>query len=373
MSNSEFPDSPVEFGIFDWIEASDQPNHEIFEHKLRLVEAADKGGLFGWHIAEHQGTPLSIDGSPTLMLSAAIQRTTRIRMGALTFCLPWYNPLRIYNEICMLDQMSLGRIELGVGRGVSPYEAAYYGMTNVDEARERYRESLDIFMTACNSDVLDFEGKYFSYTDLELYNHPYQRPYPPLWFPSSSHESIDFTASHGYNTVINTSAPPELRELYEHYRETWVEHGDDPERHNAHVQAPKLGTTKHVVVTDTNADAERICRQALLEHTAHKSHLGARLGGGRPREAAPGQTRSSNRGGDSSFEGQVRGGFAVCGAPQTVVDMLVDQIKTSTVNYVMFVVSFGKMRHEDAEHSLDLITSDVVPAVRAALGSAEAG
>src|SRR4051812_25284119 len=101
MAGRAFPESPLEFGIFDWIEASPRPIAEIFEHKLALAEAADRAGFYALHIAEHQGTPLSIDGSPSLVLAAAIQRTERLRLGALTYCLPWHNPYRFYSEICM--------------------------------------------------------------------------------------------------------------------------------------------------------------------------------------------------------------------------------------------------------------------------------
>ena len=80
----------------------------------------------------------------------------------------------------MLDHLSRGRIELGVGRGISAIESAYYGIDSVEEGRERYRESLAIYMAACASSRLDYEGKYFTYEDLELTNRPYQRPYPPL-------------------------------------------------------------------------------------------------------------------------------------------------------------------------------------------------
>src|SRR5712692_10448234 len=106
-------------GLFDWVEASASPPAKVYEHKLELAAAADKAGFHGYFIAEHQGTPLSIDCSPSRLLSAMFQRTRRLRAGALTFCLPWYNPYRFYNEVCMLDQMSGGRLELGVGRGVS--------------------------------------------------------------------------------------------------------------------------------------------------------------------------------------------------------------------------------------------------------------
>ena len=132
------------FGLFDWVEASDTRSPaEVYAHKLALAEAADQGGLDAYILAEHQGTPLSIDASPSVLLSAMSQRTKRLRLGALTFCLPWYDAYRFYNEVCMLDQLSGGRLELGVGRGVSPIESQIFGMQNIEHSREKYRETLE--------------------------------------------------------------------------------------------------------------------------------------------------------------------------------------------------------------------------------------
>ena len=129
-------------GIFDWVEASGRAPAEVYEHKLELASAAERAGFHGIFFAEHHGTPLSIDGSPTALLSAVFQRTRHLRAGALTFCLPWYHPYRFYSEVCMLDQMSHGRLELGVGRGVSPIESRIFGLSSIDESRERYRSLL---------------------------------------------------------------------------------------------------------------------------------------------------------------------------------------------------------------------------------------
>src|SRR5690242_14597173 len=105
----------VKVGMFDWVEASDSLSPgQVYEHKLQLAEAADQAGFHAYFLAEHQGTPLSIDGSPSVLLAAMSQRTQRLRIGALTFCLPWYSAYRLYNEVCMLDHLSGGRLELGV-------------------------------------------------------------------------------------------------------------------------------------------------------------------------------------------------------------------------------------------------------------------
>jgi alkanesulfonate monooxygenase SsuD/methylene tetrahydromethanopterin reductase-like flavin-dependent oxidoreductase (luciferase family) len=351
VADGAFPESPLEFGIFDWIERRDAPPAEIFEHKLRIAEAADRAGFYAMHIAEHQGTPLSIDGSPALVLSAAIQRTKRLRLGALTFCLPWYNPFRFYNEICMLDHMSGGRIELGVGRGVSPIESSYYGMKSVEESRERYRETLDVFFAACANPVLEHEGKYFSYRDLELQIKPLQRPWPPLWFPSSDRNSIDFTARHGYHTVLNTGNA-EAGTLYARYRETWARHRDDPGRHNAHVSAPKLGKSQHVFVADTEKEATEVGLAAYRVWAGHLAHLSHRHGKPHLLNLDPASPDAPLR-----FVG---------GTPGSVVQQLTEVVRESGINYLLLVFSFGDLRPERAMRSMELFVREVMPALRGA-------
>ena len=349
VTDDAFPESPLEFGIFDWIEWSERPASEIFEHKLKIAEAADKAGFYAWQIAEHQGTPLSIDGSPSLMLAAAIQRTGRLRLGALTFCLPWYNPYRFYNEVCMLDQMSGGRLELGVGRGVSPIESSYFFMKSIDESRERYRETLDVFFAACGGKVLNHEGKHFSYRDLELYIKPQQQPYPPLWFPSSDKNSIDFTARHGYNTVLNTSAEESGR-LYAQYREVWVRHRNDPGRHNAHVRAPKLGKSQHVYVAATDAEAQKDGAAAYRVWSEHLTHLTRKHGKPDLLNVSPGSPAAVTR--------------LVAGSPKTVARELAEIVRESGINYLLLVFSFGDLRPEQAMRSMELFVRDVMPGLR---------
>ena len=353
MATGSFPERPLEIGMFDWVEASGATPADIFEHKLQLAEAADKAGFHSWQLAEHQGTPLSIDASPALLVSAAIQRTKRLRLGALTFCLPWYNPYRFYSEMCMLDQMSGGRLELGVGRGVSPIESTYLGIPNIEESRERYRETLDIFFAASQGDRLNFSGKYFNYKDVELHNHLVQKPYPPLWFPSSDKNSIDFTAKHGYNTVLNTSHP-ETRALYAQYRETWVKHQNDPGRHNGHVASPMLGKSQLIVVADTDAQAEKLGMDAHAVWVSHINHLTNKHG--RP----PLLPRLDPKAKDSVTR-------LVVGSPRTVLDILVESVKETTINYLLLVFSFGNLKPEDAMRSLNLFSSDVMPALKQAV------
>src|SRR6266540_6984967 len=113
----------VTFGLFDWIDRGEAPLQQLYAERLQLLEAADAAGFFCYHLAEHHATPLGMAPSPGLFLTAAAQRTRRIRLGPLVYLLPLYHPLRLLQEICMLDHLSRGRLELGVGRGIVPMEA----------------------------------------------------------------------------------------------------------------------------------------------------------------------------------------------------------------------------------------------------------
>jgi alkanesulfonate monooxygenase SsuD/methylene tetrahydromethanopterin reductase-like flavin-dependent oxidoreductase (luciferase family) len=342
----------MQFGIFDWVEASDTLSpQDVYEHKLQMAAAADKAGLHGMFLAEHQGTPLSIDASPAVLLAAMFQRTQRLRAGALTFCLPWYDPYRFYNEVCMLDQLSGGRLELGVGRGVSPIESQIFNLKSIEESRERYRETLDIFFAACNSPLLNFQGKHYEYRDVELYNRPLQRPYPPLWFPSSNRDSIEFTARHGYHTALHAKTS-ESKSLFNQYREVWEKHKGDLGRHNGHVAAPFLARTQHIVIAETYVEAERIGLQAYEGWKSHMHHLTRRYG--RP------EVLKLDPFGEESVQ------KLVVGPPNTVGEKLQEAIAATGMNYLLCIFSFGSLPPQAALRSLEMFAAEVMPKLREA-------
>ena len=118
----------MEFGVFDHLDRYDVPLHEYYEARLKLIELYDSAGFYAYHLAEHHGTPLGMAPSPSVFLAAVAQRTKRLRFGPMVYALPLYHPLRLIEEICMLDQMSGGRLLYGVGRGISPVEVGFYGI-----------------------------------------------------------------------------------------------------------------------------------------------------------------------------------------------------------------------------------------------------
>jgi alkanesulfonate monooxygenase SsuD/methylene tetrahydromethanopterin reductase-like flavin-dependent oxidoreductase (luciferase family) len=340
----------MQFGLFDWIEASPtRTPAEVYEHKLELAQAADRAGLDAYLIAEHQGTPLSVDGSPAVMLSAMFQRTKRLRAGALTFCLPWYNAFRFYEEACMLDQMSGGRLELGVGRGVSPIESRIFGLQSIDESREKYRETLDVFFAACRSDTLNYQGKHYRYENVELHVKPVQKPYPPLWFPSSNRDSIDFTARHGYHTAL-LGKVADARPLFGRYRELWEQHRNEPGRHNAHVGSPHLAKTQHIVISERTDEAKRLGEEAHRIWNSHIHHLTRKLG-------RPDVHNTEAYSPDSAHP-------LITGTPGEVTEKLAEFSRATGINYLLCVFSFGDLAPQAAARSLELFAAEVMPKLK---------
>lgn len=118
--------------------------------------------------------------SPHLMLAAASQRTSTIRLGTLISILPLYHPMRVIEEACVLDQLTGGRLDLGVGRGISPIETSFHGVPS-DQAQGRFDEAFEILSMELTSDTVDFHGKYYQIDSAPVVTRPLQQPLP-LWY-----------------------------------------------------------------------------------------------------------------------------------------------------------------------------------------------
>src|SRR3954462_8087242 len=152
----------MEFGIFDHVDSNGLPLADFYEARLKLVEAYDRGGFYAYHVAEHHATPLGLAASPSVYLAAVAQRTKRLKFGPLVYTLPLYHPLRLIEEICMLDQLSGGRLQGGIGRGISPLQAAYFAVDPA-ERQQRYEETLAILMQGLTGEAVNFAGQYFAF------------------------------------------------------------------------------------------------------------------------------------------------------------------------------------------------------------------
>jgi alkanesulfonate monooxygenase SsuD/methylene tetrahydromethanopterin reductase-like flavin-dependent oxidoreductase (luciferase family) len=335
----------MKFGVFDHMDRGSVPLAQQYEERLKLAEAYDRAGFFCYHLAEHHATPLGMAPSPAVYLSAVAQRARRMRIGTLVYILSLQNPLRAYEDICMLDQMSGGRLELGMGRGVSPVEIEYYGV-NPEESRARYQEALAVLMQAFTSDTLTYNGKYFQVQDSPVEIKPFQRPHPPLWLGIGTPDGIPNAVKNRINMVCNGQST-QVRALTDRYREEWEKQGNSPK------DIPIIGMNRHVVVAPTEAEAVKIARSAYAGWFHSLSLLWVRKGLSLP---LAGYTED--------YDEAVRRGFIIAGTPQGVRQMIDSQVEGCGINYLMCRLAFGDLPFEYSMQSTELLTREVMPRVK---------
>ncbi|HUK42643.1 MAG TPA: LLM class flavin-dependent oxidoreductase [Candidatus Acidoferrales bacterium] len=334
----------MEFGVFDHLDRNNLPLKDYYEIRLELIEAYERAGFYAYHLAEHHATPLGMAPSPSVFLAAVAQRTRRLRFGPLVYALPLHHPIRLIEEIAMLDQLSGGRLEIGFGRGASPMEIALYGQDPA-KAERIYEEALEIIMAGLTIGRVNFQGEFFSFKNYILELEPLQKPYPPIWYGVHSVLSAERAAERRLNTVSLDSAA-QTRAFTDRYRQVWRErrYESDP--------VPKMGIGRFIVVGETDGEALGAARRAYPIWHRSFYHLYTLLGG------APAHPRPAD------FDGIIRTGQGIAGSPETVGAFLEDQVRASGTNYIVGQFAFGDLSRGECLQSLELFTRLVMPRLR---------
>ena len=331
----------MQFGIFDHLDRYDIPLGRYYEDRLRLIELYDRLGFYAYHLAEHHSTPLGMAPSPMLFLTAVAQRTRRLRFGPLVLALPLYHPLRVAEEICMLDQMSGGRLEMGFGRGSSPVELMYFGQ-DPQEAPAVYAEASELIVRAISEPELTFKGERFDFQAVPRTVEPLQVPHPPLWYGVHSPQSAERAASKRLNTV-NLDPPADVRETTDHYMRTWRrEQRRGAATEDRHRPFHRRGA-------DSDDEAMALGRRAY--HRWHDSftHLFRKHG----------RTQQHPR--PTDFDALMARGQGFAGTPDTVLRWLREQAGVTGTNYIVGQFAFGDLTFSECERSVSLFAEHVMP------------
>ena len=183
----------MRFGFFDQLPcASGFSEHQRYRDILAQIELGDGLGFDTVWLGEiHFSRSFSILADPLMVLGAAAQRTTRIRLGTAVTLLPLHNPIKIAEEAATADILRDGRLEFGVGRGVA-YQYRGFGIPQ-EESRERFEEALDFMLQAWSNESFSFEGKHFRARDLSIVPRPVQSPHPPVRIAANSPDTFPFS------------------------------------------------------------------------------------------------------------------------------------------------------------------------------------
>jgi alkanesulfonate monooxygenase SsuD/methylene tetrahydromethanopterin reductase-like flavin-dependent oxidoreductase (luciferase family) len=392
--------SGMEFGVFDHIEPTEGvPLNDLYRFRLEQIELIERGGFWCYHLAEHH-TPAvhSLAPSQNVFLAAASQRTQRLRLSPCVYVLPLHHPLRLIEEISMLDNLTEGRLEIGVGRG-GVLEAYFWGQDSEPEVNQtRYDETLAVILRGLSNDYLSFEGRFYNFDTVPMRLRPKQSPYPPLWYMRNP----ETAAVHGMNAIIIGSID-NLEANVLRYRRLWKEHQGGAAL-TVQGAEPKIGLVTHIVLAPTEEEAIEIGRSAWekyrwnlatprrleavrrgLNQFLGRSDTGlGNLDLSRPeRHWAVEERRDLDAAlTESSFPEAVRtereqrrshpGGIGpgiVVGTPDSILPFM-DEYMTTGANYFLGGFQFGNLTHEQAMRSLRLFSEEVLPGYKGLVSSA---
>jgi alkanesulfonate monooxygenase SsuD/methylene tetrahydromethanopterin reductase-like flavin-dependent oxidoreductase (luciferase family) len=194
------------------------------EH-LEAWELMDRLGYDGVGFNEHHTSPYGLMNSPNLLAAAAAQRTKRLKLLIYGNLLPLHDPLRLAEELAMLDCMSGGRIISGFARGI-PREYNVYEV-RLSESRARFEEAWEIISRAWTEEVFSYEGKFWSYENVAIWPRPVQQPRPPVWVPvTGSKETIEWAGRHDIAITPGLIPHRGIREdIIRYYAQCLAQHG----------------------------------------------------------------------------------------------------------------------------------------------------
>jgi alkanesulfonate monooxygenase SsuD/methylene tetrahydromethanopterin reductase-like flavin-dependent oxidoreductase (luciferase family) len=331
----------MKFGIFEHMDEGRVPHQQHFADRLALIEEYDRRGFYAYHLAEHHGTPLGLAPSPSVFLAAVAQRTKKLRFGPLVYSLPLYHPVRLIEEVCMLDLMSGGRLELGVGRGVSPIEVGFFGV-NPDDGPRQFPEALRVLKQGLTSDELTFSGEFYKFDKVPMVMKPVQKPYPPLWYGVLTPDAAYWAALENAHIVTLVPGPP-ARGIFDRFRAEWEKFGRPADTF------PLMGVSRHVVLAENEAEAKDVAARGYRLWLKHMSLLwernGMKLPLGLPPEIGP----------------ILQAGAAFAGTPDGFRAYLDDQIKTTGATYFISDVAFGDVTATESMRTIDLMAKHVMP------------
>ena len=206
----------MKFGILflpTYVPELDGSEAQAYQNMLEQVDRAEALGFEGVWLTEHHFQYYGgLVPAPPILAAAIAQRTRRIRLGMAVTLLPFHRPVRVAEDLAMVDILSGGRLDWGVGRGFLNWEYQNLGVA-VEESRDRFAECLDIVLKAWTEDSFTDQGRFHQYRDLSVVPRPIQRPHPPIWFAASaSDESFILAGRRGYNlmTIPHTHAADDI-------------------------------------------------------------------------------------------------------------------------------------------------------------------
>lgn len=326
------------FTVFDnYEEVVPRTVGQFFEEVLEQTVLAEERGFDGVWYAEHHFSEYGVSPSPPVLLAAAAKMTRRIRLGVAVSVLPLRDPVQVAEDYAVVDILSGGRLNLGLGSGYLAHEFAGFRIPMEDKAL-RFNDALDVLLKAWSGNSFSHEGPYYRYPEIRLNVLPVQRPFPEFWVASLRQEGVKHIARMGHRIMgiayVNSNSREELAEVIRTYKEHYRRHGHgDPDR-------LELPVAFHVHVAESLAEAEKNAKEALNLYL-----------------------RTRQYGKNIRYEDLRAREQAIFGSPDEVIRQI-EAYREIGVNHFMALMNFGALDHKKVVQSIELFAKYVIPALR---------
>ena len=351
--------------------------HRMYNEYLDEMEFADLMGFDGICVNEHHQNAYGLMPSPNLMASALARRTSKAALVVMGNSIALYNPpLRVAEEMAMLDVISGGRLVAGLPVGTAQDTCYTYGQVPIT-LREKYNEAHDLIIQAwIRPEVFSFNGKYTQLRYVNIWPRPIQKPHPPIWVPgSASVETWQWVAERDYvYCYLSYGGYKRGALLLDNYWETLDRMGIDRNPYRA-------GFLQLVIVAETDAQAERDYAQHVHYFFDKCLHIGqswtapgyrsiatlrAGLGSTNPfvqAEPRPGPRQQALQE-ETTWAERLENGSVVAGSPATVRDQLKELVKSLNIGHLMVLMQLGDMPKDKVLRSTELFAKEVLPHLR---------
>jgi alkanesulfonate monooxygenase SsuD/methylene tetrahydromethanopterin reductase-like flavin-dependent oxidoreductase (luciferase family) len=321
--------------FFSWSRRS--PLATVYERALQRIELMDRTGYDGVWLAEHHFNTYSVCPSINVMATHVAARTRNLRIGMAVSLAAFYNPLRLAEEVAMVDVLSGGRVNWGAGRGFDRTEFEAFGVPG-EESSDRFRECVEIVLAAWRNERLSYRGKFWQYDGVEVLPKPLQIPHPPTWLAATSLESIGKAAEGGYDILQDPHATPaEIADKRAHYYRVLREHGFP-------TGGRVIPTARLLAVARTDVEAKAVALAGASWTITSYSNAGQRI---------PGQVAAHHQLSEAERLARYVDQVIVHGSPGRVTDTLLELRETIGLDYLMI----APLSHE----SFVRFTDEVLP------------
>jgi alkanesulfonate monooxygenase SsuD/methylene tetrahydromethanopterin reductase-like flavin-dependent oxidoreductase (luciferase family) len=337
---------------------------EMFRHQLEEVELAERIGIDQIWFFEHHLQPTAPVPSPNLLIAAAARTTRHIRFSSMVNILPFRHPLLVAEEAAMLDNLTSGRLDMGLGRGLRPPEFEAFGVDQ-QQSREMFLESFDIIRRVWADENFFYRGKYWTvHKDAPLSPPLVQRPHPPFLVSAQSEESLRWAAQHDIPFAQIDSMIDQAKRDQALYREVQAEHG--------HAPVPRLYLMREIYVADSDARARAEAQPYLLQYWELWNRYTQFTHGGRLPDSYDFWRRQAPMLHAMSFHEIVENNMVILGSGETVANAILGLASELDLMGLALIFKLGAMPYDMVERSMSAFGEEVVPRIRRVLGRSAA-